>query len=48
MRPVAAAIGIAIVVAHGVAFVSFADRARGDELAVQLAAPLASPQLALD
>jgi hypothetical protein len=43
-----AAIGIGVVVAHGVAFLAFADRARGQDLAVELGdTPLASQDLAI-
>jgi len=40
-------VGIAIVAGHAAAFVHFADRARGSELAVEVPAPLAAPELAL-
>jgi len=49
VKGVAAAVGIAIVAVHGVAFVAYSDRARGQDLVVDLhATPLASPALAID
>lgn len=48
MRGVVAALGIAVVAAHGIAFLAFADRARGEDLAVELDhTPLASEELAI-
>jgi hypothetical protein len=44
----AALAGFAVVAAHAAGFVALAARAGGGELAVEVAAPLASPQLALD
>ncbi len=47
VRSPAAAIGVAIVAAHALAFVALAGRSAGHELSVVVTAPLASPRLAL-
>ncbi|HUJ62941.1 MAG TPA: hypothetical protein VLX92_30770 [Kofleriaceae bacterium] len=40
--------GVALVAAHAVGFVALAAHSRGSELAIELDAPLAAPELALD
>lgn len=48
MKALATLAGVALVVAHGIAYVAFAERARGEDLEVDLhATPLAAPAVAI-